>query len=64
MNIEYKAYEINLVNPVKGQMVLRVDAKSYCDADYKFYDLYDIVQDDYYGSIREVENDDAFEYEI
>ena len=54
MCVEYKVYEINLVNPVEGQMVLRVEAESERDADDKFYDLYNIVQDDYYGSIREV----------
>ena len=54
MKIEYKVYEINLVNPVEGQIVLRVEAKSQCDADWKFYELYNIVQDDYHGSIREV----------
>ena len=62
MNIEYKVYEINLVNPVEGQMVLSVDAKSYCDADDKFYDLYNIVQDDYYGSIREVYDSELSKY--
>ena len=60
MNIEYKVYEINLVNPVEGQMVLRVEAESECDADDKFHDLYNIVQDDYVGSIREVCDSELF----
>ena len=54
MCVEYKVYEINLVNPVEGQMVLRVEAESERDADDKFYDLYNIVQDDYVGCIEEV----------